>query len=130
MNLFGTYRMPFPPAPPEYEPSVRYTEVPPEAPRPRMWKLLTRTPEQGGVNVEVHYAMARWPGGDLDVDMEAALRDETSMLVDELRQRNAYVPPEGSTFQRTARKAPTELTIRVVVTAGPVAGPFSGWSKN
>lgn len=48
-----------------------YNEVPPEAPKPRMWKCLGHVM----TGLEAHYALESW-NGDLDVDREHELGQE------------------------------------------------------
>ena len=122
MNVFGGV-YPYPPAP---EPRVKYSEVPPAAPRPRLWKKLMAV---APFLVDVHYALERWPGGDLDIDTEAELREEMAGVVNDMASRGAFVPDDGVMFQRTARSRPVELMVRVIP-SDPVTGPYGRILKN
>lgn len=57
--------------PPQPEEAMRYSEVPPEAPQPRIWKCLGHV----APGLEMHYALETF-GGDLDVDRESEMRVE------------------------------------------------------
>lgn len=48
-----------------------YTEVPAEAPKPKLWKSLGHVM----TGLEAHYALDSW-NGDMDLDREIELRDE------------------------------------------------------
>lgn len=48
-----------------------YNEVPPEAPKPKMWKCLGHVM----MGLEAHYALESW-NGELDVDREHELGEE------------------------------------------------------
>lgn len=56
--------------------STRYDEVPPDAPKPKLWKCLGHI----GVGLEAHYALESWHG-DLDVDREHDLAVELSSCI-------------------------------------------------
>ena len=70
-------------------PTRDYTEVPPEAPKPKMWKSLGHVM----AGVEAHYHLATW-GGELDADTEAELKIEMACVAEELHERDALVGDE------------------------------------
>ncbi len=91
----------------------QFTEIPHEAPNPKLWKSLgvvMSVQDEPGVRIEAHYAMANW-GDDLDVDREAELRSEVYGIASTL-YRNGQ-DPAGMRFVRYKTRGWPELVVRL-----------------
>ncbi len=82
-----------------------YREVPAEAPTAVLWKCLG----QVFAGVWVNYSLRSWHD-ELDVDLEAALRQELTQL-----PRGVEVVPDGFRLVRLADRRYPELLIQLVM---------------
>ena len=86
-----------------------YSEVPAEAPKPRLWKCLGQIVP----GLRCDYALAKWGAKhELDVDREAELRMETSGMLDILFRHYEPEAISGKSFVRYATKSWPELVVR------------------